>query len=1757
MSKTNTVSYLHVLVIAALIFSNWMFPINRAVAEEVWTPVRTAAELSNIRSNLSGNYRLMQDIDLASYDFGDGDGWKPIANFTGKLDGNGFSIRNMRIDRPNDNEVGLFKNTDRATIINMHLTNIDIKGSTYVGGIAGMMVSSLLQTSSAEGTVTGVGKAGVLVGYNASTNIYDSYAKGQLVIASSSSDSFGGLVGYSTGNSSGVIVRSYAAAAVANGSYSGGLIGQKLGGASITSSYWDTKTSGQAGSSGGTGKTMAELMVKTTFAGWDFTGTESAEPVWGMVQKSTYPLHYADYKRVALASLSVKDGDDAEQSLDREFASDYGAYSVRVGYKTDRIVVSGNPLSPSSTVSVDGGGVSKTLMLIPGQNDFNIEVNDPADPARLKAIYKLSVYREDGTAQYPHRITTADQLSQIGNMAEGYAPNHEYKLEADLDLSGFSAGAGWKPIGSAAVPFQGVFDGNNHTIAHLKIDRPGDDYVGLFGSTLGANLANVALLDVAISGKSRVGGLIGYADATSVSGISVQGAVSGSGYTGGLIGAAEPGTHVNESYSAAVVAAPAGYTGGLIADGPADGSVTHSFWDSEKSGQSSSAGGGTPKTTVEMMQKATYIGYPSSVWEFGSGKRWGIIEGTTYPMPYDSYAAVSPLGLSITAPGTVVTVSPAAFDPAKGIYTVTLTAPVPQANITVAPAAGQTITINNVPGTTGNIGLGLGEQTVEVIVKGATGATGLYRVTVNVPSPTVQSVQVPLGGVYGIGDELDFVAAYDFPVEVDSAQPPVWPIGLSGSPAAAAIYNGKLGGDAKMLSFRYTVQEGDLSSSGIVPGASLTVPAASSIIANGEAVSPNLPAPLPDTSGIVIDGVKPNIVLTPETTSPTNGAVNVSVHADGTGTGLASLKWAAGIRDASYFGSAGTEVTASVFTAIDNGTYTVYAADTAGNEQVETITIANIVTTKPTIVLDYSPKTPVRTGVDVTVTASVYDDGAGNGLKVLKWAAGERTAADFSSPTFGTDVSPGGTFHVAANGTYTVYAADTAGNEQLQTITITNILTTKPTITLDYSPKTPVRTGVDVTVTASVYDHGAGNGLKVLKWAAGERTAADFSSPTFGTDVAAGGTFHVAENGTYTVYAVDTAGNEQLQTITIANIVTTKPTITLDYSPKTPVRTGVDVMVMASVYGQETGNELKVLKWAAGERTAADFASPTFGTDVAAGGTFHVAANGTYTVYAADTVGNEQLQTITIANNVTAKPTITLDYSPRTPVRTGVDVTVTASVYDDGAGNGLKVLKWAAGERTAADFSSPAFGTDVASGGTFHVADNGTYTVYAADTAGNEQLQTVAIANIVTGGPRISLDYEPKERYQTGVSITVLASPDRDAAGNQIETLRWVAGSLNVEDFRVAAVGADVPASGAFRVTTNGFYTIYAADTAGNEQVKTIEITNIGSYPDDSPSSSGTDTGGPQNIPGQFYLLPGNDYTLEIKGVKLFVPAGAIKQATTITVKQLTDEAVGLLGSGQPRLGGVYELTKDVAGAFQIPVRLSLTLPADERNGDRQPVLAYYDETAKKWVALGGTVKGGVLTGETDHFTKFAAIAAAKEPDSAPILTDIDRHWAEQAIRKGVADGLVDGYPNGIFRPDAAVSRAEFTLMLHRALRWQNDQDLRFQDQSDIPDWAKEAVAAAVQAGVIAGYPDDTFRPAAPINRAEATVMIAKAAGLPASALMTTFADDEAIGGWASPYIEAARKAGLVQGQEGNRFEPQASTTRAEAVVLLQRLLSK
>ena len=175
-------------------------------------------------------------------------------------------------------------------------------------------------------------------------------------------------------------------------------------------------------------------------------------------------------------------------------------------------------------------------------------------------------------------IIDEPQLAQFAYMVNS-GKNFEGKtvtLERDLSNMGLHY---WEPIGKSGVCFSGVFDGNNHTIIHVFVDKPSADTVGLFGcvsrpqnSTAPISVKNITLSKSSINGHNDVGSIVGAIGAgenttdfifITDNHVADSVYVSGESYVGGLVGSILSTVHINGSASAANVSGE-NYVGGLV-----------------------------------------------------------------------------------------------------------------------------------------------------------------------------------------------------------------------------------------------------------------------------------------------------------------------------------------------------------------------------------------------------------------------------------------------------------------------------------------------------------------------------------------------------------------------------------------------------------------------------------------------------------------------------------------------------------------------------------------------------------------------------------------------------------------------------------------------------------------------------------------------------------------------------------------------------------------------------------------------------------------------------------------------------------------------------------------------------------------------------------------------------------------------------------------------------------------------------------------
>jgi filamentous hemagglutinin family protein len=494
---------------------------------------------------------------------------------------------------------GLVGGMGIGTITNSYATGSVSSGvNDYAGGLVGYAdLSSTIETSYATGSVSGGQYVGGLAGYGEDLTISNSYATG----AVTGTDSAGGLVGYATGSMSGTnISNSYASGAVTGGTNTGGLVGN-LDNGSVTSSYFDTETTGQtqgvgsdASASGVTGLTTAYARTASSYSGWDFTN------VW---------YQSADMRPILRSEAAAVNAD--------------GVITIS---NLHQLALMATNLTASYLLTVD----------------LDASGTDAQDPD-----YDASgIWGEGGWV--PIGTNTAmfsGTLNGNGHTISGLTINRSTTDYVGLIGYGNSASL--------------------HNIGLTDVNITGKNYVGaLAGFTTGSAI-DTAYSTGSVSGAVRVGGLLGqlftggrisnsysaasvYATSNASGGLAgyVRGTVSNSYATGnvvslandvgGLIGSVHASAVISNTYATGSVTGVSSI-GGLIGSGT--GTITASFFNTETTGQtqgvggSASASGVTGLTTAQMTSFATF---DDAGWDIadegGSSAVWRIYEGQTGPL---------------------------------------------------------------------------------------------------------------------------------------------------------------------------------------------------------------------------------------------------------------------------------------------------------------------------------------------------------------------------------------------------------------------------------------------------------------------------------------------------------------------------------------------------------------------------------------------------------------------------------------------------------------------------------------------------------------------------------------------------------------------------------------------------------------------------------------------------------------------------------------------------------------------------------------------------------------------------------------------------------------------------------------------------------------------------------------------------------------------------------------------------------------------
>ncbi|MBW2735483.1 MAG: putative metal-binding motif-containing protein [Deltaproteobacteria bacterium] len=534
-----------------------------------------------------------------------------------------------------------------------------VQGEKVVGGLFGLAITSPMIDCYATGAVSGKQKVGGLAGESWSSDILRSYATG----AVSGDEHIGGLVGYLNGFDQTFIFQSWAKGNVTGTTNVGGLVGWSSL-ASISASYALNHVTAKGSAVGGLVGLAEGSWIEHAYAQGTVSAGSNVGGLVGILRLVTnkddinkeFPIpSVIDFSWAASSVPNVNasgglvglnDKSEVYRSFWDTSASGQATMCGNVAATCDD--ARGLTTAPMKTQSTFNGAQWDFIGPGDGGNDlWFIAAGSYPSLWFQHAETTTAPFSGEGTQQSPYLITSVTDLNSIG-----YNPrymNAVFNMTADIDFKG---GGPAQIIGRRGIPFAGIFDGKNHMIRNMVIQRPDESHVGLFAfmelisglSDFGVKLANLGVSNAKVQGNSYVGGLVGRKGQVSIDRCFFKGEVQAlDNFAGGLVGYSRSG-QISNSYTRGKVTADdfvAGIAGvewrGFMTScittaevssqtGPHSGGITSFalsaatwndiFWDMSTTGQSTSAKG-VGKTTAEMKDVNTYSS------KFGFEEVWG------------------------------------------------------------------------------------------------------------------------------------------------------------------------------------------------------------------------------------------------------------------------------------------------------------------------------------------------------------------------------------------------------------------------------------------------------------------------------------------------------------------------------------------------------------------------------------------------------------------------------------------------------------------------------------------------------------------------------------------------------------------------------------------------------------------------------------------------------------------------------------------------------------------------------------------------------------------------------------------------------------------------------------------------------------------------------------------------------------------------------------------------------------------------------
>jgi hypothetical protein len=543
---------------------------------------------------------------LASPTANGGKGWQPIVSFNSIFDGQGYEIRDLSINRTDESGVGLFGDVDKGGVVrNVTVVNATVTGMRNVGGLVGWNEGTV-SSSNFTGSVNGSNEyVGGLVGRNDGGTVENSYSTGSV----SGGSSVGGLVG---GNEGKVDDFYSISNLIGSDMHVGGLVG------------WNDRT---VSSSNSTGSVNGNWHVGG-LVGRNDGGTVENSHSTGNVDGNMYVgglvgYNYKGTVTNSYSSSSVTGRDEHVGGLvGWNQGTDENKGTVEESYSTGN--VKGNHKVGGLVGFNNHGKVSKS------HSTGNVTSEEGYD------IGGLVGWNEGTVEESSYSIGNVKGNDNVG----GLVGSNRGTVSSSNSTGSVN---GTKYVGGLVGHNEGTVERSYSTGSVT-----GDDGIGgLVGENKHMVEESCSIGSVTGSSRStRVGGLVGYNDQSSVENSYSTGNVAGYMFVGGLVGYNEQSSVENSYSTGSVIGFSQVGVGGLVGryngdDVQAD--VRNCFWDKETSGIEVSVGG-TGKNTTEMKNIDTYTKTETkgleeqwNIFEVANPSKlnpyriWNIVYGETYP----------------------------------------------------------------------------------------------------------------------------------------------------------------------------------------------------------------------------------------------------------------------------------------------------------------------------------------------------------------------------------------------------------------------------------------------------------------------------------------------------------------------------------------------------------------------------------------------------------------------------------------------------------------------------------------------------------------------------------------------------------------------------------------------------------------------------------------------------------------------------------------------------------------------------------------------------------------------------------------------------------------------------------------------------------------------------------------------------------------------------------------------------------------------